>query len=67
MQVNLTLALLAFLLLEEPTSELTVPPDAPEHSSEPADRRKWDAMVFAKKYGLKLVGATYFYVRGPPA
>ena len=57
----------AFLLFEEPASGYSIPAGAIEHSSERPDRRKWNAMKFAKQYGLKLVGATFFSVSGAPA
>jgi len=53
-----------FLLFEEPAgTELTIPADAPEHGAALEQRRSWDAMAFGEKYGLKLVGATYFLVK----
>ncbi|PAV17652.1 PEBP [Pyrrhoderma noxium] len=49
-----------FLLFKEPGSGYSIPGDAAEHGTELEQRRKWDAMDFAKRYGLTLVGANYF-------
>lgn len=56
-----------FLLFQEPSSEFTVPQGEPEHGSTLEDRRSWDAIKFGEKYGLKLVGATYFLVKSKDA
>jgi len=47
-----------FLLFEEPSGGVKIPADAPE--SDDKDRKGWDAIKFADKYDLKLVGANYF-------
>ncbi|EMD32339.1 hypothetical protein CERSUDRAFT_58547 [Gelatoporia subvermispora B] len=54
-----------FLLFGEPPSAqgLVVPPEAPEHDVTLEERRNWDALAFAERYGLKLVGANYFLIR----
>ena len=51
---------LVFLLLQEPIEGATIPSGAVEHKSDPKSRAKWNAMAFAEKYNLKLVGANYF-------
>ncbi|KJA26526.1 hypothetical protein HYPSUDRAFT_75342 [Hypholoma sublateritium FD-334 SS-4] len=48
-----------FLLFEEPTGGITISPNAAEHGSDPATRKNWDAMEFAKSHNLKLVGVNY--------
>ncbi|KAF9229803.1 PEBP-like protein [Gyrodon lividus] len=53
-----------FLLYQEPIPNFVIPTDAPEHKSGPRDRAKWNAADFADKYGLKLVGVNYFFVKG---
>lgn len=50
---------IVFLLFEEPTSGITISPNAVEHGSDPATRKNWDAMEFAKSHNLKLVGVNY--------
>jgi len=54
-----------FFLFEEPSTgtEFTIPSDAPEHGAALEQRRNWDAFKFGEKYGLKVVGASYFLVR----
>ncbi|EJF61651.1 PEBP-like protein [Dichomitus squalens LYAD-421 SS1] len=56
-----------FLLFQEPTGPevFTVPQGAPEYGAALEDRRSWDPIAFAGKYGLKLVGANYFLVTSP--
>ncbi|KII86243.1 hypothetical protein PLICRDRAFT_114452 [Plicaturopsis crispa FD-325 SS-3] len=57
-----------FLLFEEPSSgPLVIPPDAPEHGAALEERRSWNVLEFARKYGLTLVGANFFLVRSAPA
>ncbi|KAG7440057.1 PEBP-like protein [Guyanagaster necrorhizus] len=51
-----------FLLFEEPAG-FSVPQGAVEYGAEMTQRRSWNAIEFGKKYGLKLVGASYFLVR----
>ncbi|KAH7884177.1 phosphatidylethanolamine-binding protein [Phlebopus sp. FC_14] len=53
-----------FLLYQEPSPDFSIAPDAPEHKNGARDRAKWSAQSFAQRYGLKLVGVNYFYVRG---
>ncbi|KAI0051554.1 PEBP-like protein [Auriscalpium vulgare] len=50
-----------FLLFQEP-SGFALPPDAPEHRSEKDDRKTWNAVEFGRRYGLTLVGASFFLV-----
>ena len=54
---------LVFLLFEEPYGGVKIPTDAPE--SDEKDRKGWDAIKFADKYDLKLVGANYFMTEVP--
>ncbi|KAI0635465.1 PEBP-like protein [Trametes polyzona] len=58
-----------FLLFQEPASAepFAVPQGAPEYGSVLEQRRSWNPIAFAEKYGLKLVGANYFLVRAPEA
>ena len=44
-----------------------LPEDAPEYEAALEERRSWAPVAFGEKYGLKLVGATYFLVEAPPA
>ncbi|KAJ8588360.1 PEBP-like protein [Rhizopogon salebrosus TDB-379] len=53
-----------FLLYQEPSSDFSIPANAPERKTEPADRRNWNAAKFADEYGLKLVAVNFFYVNG---
>ena len=53
---------IAFLLFLEPPS-LEIPQDAPEYKNELEQRRSWDAMDFARQYGLRLVGVSFMIVR----
>ena len=39
-----------------------MPQGEPEHGAVLEERRSWDPVKFAEKYGLKLVGANYFLV-----
>ena len=57
----------AFLLFQEPASAepFSVPHGEPEYGTALEDRRSWDAIAFAKKHGLKLVGANFFLVTSP--
>jgi len=57
----------AFLLFQEPSGGATIPDDAVEHKAEFTTRRCWNAMEFATKYGLTLVGANYFLTDVPEA
>ncbi len=54
-----------FLLFEEPAgaTEFIIPEGAPEYGAALEERRSWGAVRFGERYGLKLVGATYFLVR----
>lgn len=55
----------AFLLFEEPAGkDFTVPEGEPEYGAALEERRSWDAYKFGEKYGLKLVGATFFLMYG---
>jgi hypothetical protein len=54
-----------FLLFEEPTGGYKIPAGAPEYGVEWGQRRNWDALAFAEKHGLKLVGANYFLAGDP--
>ncbi|KAK7689650.1 hypothetical protein QCA50_007443 [Cerrena zonata] len=56
-----------FLLFQEPSpsSAFSVPEGSPEHGASLEERRSWDAVQFADKYGLKLVGANYMLIRSP--
>jgi len=49
-----------FLLFQEPVEGVTIPSHAVEHKGDMKSRAKWNAMAFAEKYGLKLVGANFF-------
>jgi phosphatidylethanolamine-binding protein len=63
---NLTtnqVALSAFVLFEEPSGGFTIPEGAPEYGAALEERRSWDAVAFGEKYGLKLVGASFFLVK----
>lgn len=51
------------MLFEEPYGGVKIPTDAPE--SDEKDRKGWDAIKFADKYDLKLVGANYFMTEVP--
>ncbi|KAF8963275.1 phosphatidylethanolamine-binding protein [Flammula alnicola] len=52
-----------FLLFQEPAGGITIPNNAVEHNPEPASRRSWNAIAFAEKYNLKLVGANFFLTK----
>lgn len=56
-----------FLLFQEPasTEAFLVPQGEPEYGAALEERRSWNPVAFAEKYGLKLVGANYFLVRAP--
>lgn len=58
----------AFLLFQEPSAAPFILPDgAHEFKNEDRDdRRRWNGLAFAEKYGLKLVGANFMVVQGPP-
>ncbi|KAI0084595.1 PEBP-like protein [Irpex rosettiformis] len=58
-----------FLLFQEPSSKpFSIPPDAPERNNDTLEsRRHWNAIDFAEKYGLKLVGANFMLITAPPA
>jgi len=51
-----------FLLFSEKDGGYDVPENAVELDHN--NRKRWDAMAFAKKYGLTLVGANFFIVEG---
>lgn len=55
----------AFVLFEEPQSAqpFHIPGGAKEYGAALEERRSWDAMEFAARYGLKLVGVNFFHVR----
>ena len=55
----------AFLLFQEPVGSepFVVPPGVPEHGAALEERRSWNPIEFADRYGLKLVAANYFLVR----
>ncbi|KAG2746459.1 PEBP-like protein, partial [Suillus brevipes Sb2] len=52
------------LLYEEPNAGFSISADAPERRNQPANRKNWNATMFADKYGLKLIGVNYFIVVG---
>ncbi|KAI0066944.1 PEBP-like protein [Artomyces pyxidatus] len=55
-----------FLLFQEPSSSdgpFGIPSDAPEHGAALEERRKWGGVEFGERFGLKLVGASFFLVR----
>lgn len=56
-----------FLLFQEPASAepFIVPQGQPEYGAALEERRSWNPVAFANKYGLRLVGANYFLVRSP--
>lgn len=56
-----------FLLFEEPASGFTVPEGAPEYGAALEERRSWNAVEFGNRYGLKLIGATFFLVQAAAA
>ncbi|EPS98126.1 hypothetical protein FOMPIDRAFT_1024728 [Fomitopsis schrenkii] len=58
-----------FILWQEPSTAQTLrlPAGAPEYGAALEERRSWDPVAFGEKYGLKLVGTTYFLVQSPPA
>lgn len=51
---------LVFLLFQEPPGGLIIPAEAVEHKGNAKERAKWNAVEFAEKYNLKLVGVNYF-------
>lgn len=51
-----------FLLFREPKDFAPTIKDVGAPSNEFTDRRNWNAMEFAKKNGLALVGATFMQV-----
>lgn len=53
-----------FLLFQEPSSSpVKIEEGAPEYGSALEERRSWDVMQFAEKYGLKLVGANFLTLK----
>ncbi|KIY47891.1 PEBP-like protein [Fistulina hepatica ATCC 64428] len=57
----------AFFLFREPESSFTISVGAAEYGDTLEQRRKWNATEFAKKYGLQLVGVTYFLTESSAA
>jgi hypothetical protein len=52
-----------FLLFQEPASGISIPQGEPEYGAALEERRSWNALEFAKKYDLKLIGANFFLCR----
>ncbi|THH28600.1 hypothetical protein EUX98_g5579 [Antrodiella citrinella] len=52
-----------FLLFQEPSAGIDIPKDAPENGEETDQRRSFDVLGFAERYGLNLVGASFFLAR----
>lgn len=53
-----------FLLFQEPASvPIEIPQGEPEYGATLEERRSWNAIDFAQKYGLVLVGANFFICR----
>lgn len=44
-----------------------IPQGAKEYGATLEERRSWDPLEFAAKYGLKLVGANFLLVTSAPA
>ncbi|KAF8812944.1 PEBP-like protein [Phlegmacium glaucopus] len=55
-----------FLLFQEPAGGVNIPKDNLEHNPSPASRRSWNAMAFADKHDLKLVGANFLLTETTP-
>ncbi|KAF8133521.1 phosphatidylethanolamine-binding protein [Mycena galopus ATCC 62051] len=51
-----------FALFREPPN-FVLPADAADRDPDVVARRHWDARVFAERYGLQMVGATFYLVR----
>jgi hypothetical protein len=51
---------LVFLMFQEPNTPLNIPLGSPEYGSTLEERRSWNALEFAERYGLKLVGINFF-------
>ncbi|KIM37786.1 hypothetical protein M413DRAFT_448296 [Hebeloma cylindrosporum] len=49
-----------FLLFQEPIGGINVPIEAVERKGDLNMRPKWNAMAFAERYNLRLVGANFF-------
>ncbi|KAG9124699.1 hypothetical protein FRC07_010589 [Ceratobasidium sp. 392] len=56
-----------FLLFREPNVGFEVPAGEPEYGAELEQRRKWSAVAFAEKYGLKPVAANFFTLKAADA
>ncbi len=56
-----------FLLFQEPKGGITIPDGAPEYGAALEERRSWDALAFADKYVLTLLGANFFLCKVEPA
>ena len=54
----------ALLLYREPSDNFVIPAGAIEYGSDFNSRKNWNATAFAEEYGLHLVAANFFYVRG---
>ena len=59
--------MVAFVLFREPVGGVTIPEGAKEYGAELEQRRSWNAVQFGEQYGLELVGASYFLVKGADA
>jgi hypothetical protein len=53
----------AFVLYREPAG-FSLPTDASELDPAIEARRRWSAVEFGKSYGLEIVGAAFYLVRG---
>jgi len=51
---------LVFLLFQEPIGGINVPIEAVERKGDLNMRPKWNAMAFAERYNLRLLGANFF-------
>ena len=55
-----SLSLSVFLVFQEPSGGVNIRSDAIERNGDTKARSNWNALTFAEKYGLKLVGISYF-------
>lgn len=62
----MTSSLSVFLLFQEPIGGISIPANAVERNADPSSRKQWNAMEFARKFDLKLVGANFFEMKAQP-
>lgn len=56
------------MLFQEPSSEsFMIPQGAKEYGATLEERRSWEPLEFATRYGLKLVGANFLLITSAPA